>query len=33
MDEKAREEKIMQKQADDDESFMKFGVMRIDSDY
>ncbi|GKE37705.1 hypothetical protein Tco_1461110, partial [Tanacetum coccineum] len=33
MDEKAREEKIRQKQADDDEYFMKFGVMRIDSDY
>ncbi|GJT62989.1 hypothetical protein Tco_1006522 [Tanacetum coccineum] len=33
MDEKAREEKIMQKQADDDEYFMEFRVMRIDSDY
>ncbi|GKB47389.1 RNA-directed DNA polymerase, eukaryota [Tanacetum coccineum] len=32
MDEKARE-KIRQKQADDDEYFMEFGVMRIDSDY
>ncbi|GJR10536.1 hypothetical protein Tco_0793188 [Tanacetum coccineum] len=30
---KAREEKIRQKQADDDEYFMEFGVMRIDSDY
>ncbi|GKG41357.1 hypothetical protein Tco_0470569, partial [Tanacetum coccineum] len=33
MNEKAREEKIRQKQADDDEYFMKFEVMRIDSDY
>ncbi|GJY27128.1 hypothetical protein Tco_0401854 [Tanacetum coccineum] len=33
MDEKAREENIRQKQADDDEYFMEFGVMRIDSDY
>nr|GEV54604.1 hypothetical protein [Tanacetum cinerariifolium] len=34
MDEKAREEKIRQKQYDDDdEYFMEFGVMRIDSDY
>ncbi|GJX31343.1 hypothetical protein Tco_0241198 [Tanacetum coccineum] len=33
IDEKAREEKIRQKQADDDEYFMEFGVMRIDSDY
>ncbi|GJU93189.1 hypothetical protein Tco_1317945 [Tanacetum coccineum] len=33
MDEKAREDKIRQKQADDDEYFMEFGVMRIDSDY
>ncbi|GKC37255.1 hypothetical protein Tco_1049639 [Tanacetum coccineum] len=33
MDVKAREEKIRQKQADDDEFFMEFGVMRIDSDY
>ncbi|GJR58494.1 hypothetical protein Tco_1500656 [Tanacetum coccineum] len=32
MDENAREEKIRQKQADD-EYFMEFGVMRIDSDY
>nr|GFB68367.1 hypothetical protein [Tanacetum cinerariifolium] len=33
MDEKAREEKIRQKQANDDEYFTEFGVMRIDSDY
>ncbi|GJS89608.1 hypothetical protein Tco_0772244 [Tanacetum coccineum] len=33
MDKKAREEKIKQKQADDDEYFMEFWVMRIDSDY
>ncbi|GKD25692.1 hypothetical protein Tco_1231906 [Tanacetum coccineum] len=34
MDEKARDEKIRQKQADDDdEYFMEFEVMRIDSDY
>ncbi|GJW36862.1 hypothetical protein Tco_0059782 [Tanacetum coccineum] len=33
MYEKAREEKIRQKQADDDEFFLEFGVMRIDSDY
>ncbi|GJU31768.1 hypothetical protein Tco_1175357 [Tanacetum coccineum] len=33
MDEKAREEKIRQKQADDDEFFFVFGVVRIDSDY
>nr|GFA34732.1 hypothetical protein [Tanacetum cinerariifolium] len=33
MDEKAREENIKQKQADDDEYFMEFGVMRIGSDY
>ncbi|GJW02150.1 hypothetical protein Tco_1561006 [Tanacetum coccineum] len=33
MDAKAWEEKIRQKQADDDEFFMEFGVMRIDSDY
>ncbi|GJV34035.1 hypothetical protein Tco_1394435 [Tanacetum coccineum] len=33
MDEKAQEEKIRQKQADDDEYFMEFRVMRIDSDY
>ncbi|GKG35073.1 hypothetical protein Tco_0440227, partial [Tanacetum coccineum] len=29
MDEKAREENIRQKQADDDEYFMEFGVMRM----
>ncbi|GJW77013.1 hypothetical protein Tco_1479096 [Tanacetum coccineum] len=33
MDKKAREEKIRQKQADDDEFFMEFGVMRYDSEY
>ncbi|GJT54196.1 transposase, MuDR, MULE transposase domain protein [Tanacetum coccineum] len=33
MDEKAREKKIRQKQVDDDEYFMEFGVMRINSDY
>ncbi|GKE16577.1 hypothetical protein Tco_1424154 [Tanacetum coccineum] len=33
MNEKARGEKIMQKQVDDDEYFMEFEVMRIDSDY
>ncbi|GJR81421.1 transposase, MuDR, MULE transposase domain protein [Tanacetum coccineum] len=33
MDEKARGEKIRQKQANDDEYFMEFRVMRIDSDY
>nr|GEY39518.1 zinc finger, CCHC-type [Tanacetum cinerariifolium] len=33
MDEKAREEKIRQNQADDDEYFMEFRVIRIDSDY
>nr|GEU75316.1 hypothetical protein [Tanacetum cinerariifolium] len=33
MDEKALEGKIRQKQADDDEYFMEFVVMRIDSDY
>ncbi|GKD64928.1 hypothetical protein Tco_1307036 [Tanacetum coccineum] len=33
MDEKARKEKIRQKQADDDEFFSVFGVVRIDSDY
>nr|GEX40478.1 hypothetical protein [Tanacetum cinerariifolium] len=33
IDEKAREDKIRQKQADDDEYFMEFGMMRIDSDY
>ncbi|GKA27290.1 hypothetical protein Tco_0713458 [Tanacetum coccineum] len=33
MDEKAREEKIRQKQADDDEFFMEFGVVRYDSEY
>ncbi|GKC00854.1 hypothetical protein Tco_0986990 [Tanacetum coccineum] len=33
MDEKAREKKIRQKQADDDEFFLTFGRVRIDSDY
>ncbi|GJZ80434.1 transposase, MuDR, MULE transposase domain protein [Tanacetum coccineum] len=33
MDEKAREEKIRQKQADDDEFFMEFGVVKYDSEY
>ncbi|GJV35213.1 transposase, MuDR, MULE transposase domain protein [Tanacetum coccineum] len=33
MDAKAREEKIRQKQADDDEFFLEFGMLRIDSDY
>ncbi|GJQ97080.1 putative nucleotidyltransferase, ribonuclease H [Tanacetum coccineum] len=33
MNEKAREKKIRQKQVDDDEYFMEFRVMRIDSDY
>ncbi|GKB29709.1 hypothetical protein Tco_0869110 [Tanacetum coccineum] len=33
IDEKAREEKIRQKQVGDDEFFLEFGVMRIDSDY
>ncbi|GJX42539.1 hypothetical protein Tco_0257529 [Tanacetum coccineum] len=33
MDEKSREEKIRQKQADDDEFVFVFGVVRIDSDY
>ncbi|GJY93523.1 hypothetical protein Tco_0509305 [Tanacetum coccineum] len=33
MDAKAREEKIRQKQADDDEFFLEFGMMRIDSNY
>ncbi|GKB83793.1 hypothetical protein Tco_0950688 [Tanacetum coccineum] len=33
MDAKAREEKIRQKQADDDEFFLTFGRVRIDSDY
>nr|GEW27325.1 hypothetical protein [Tanacetum cinerariifolium] len=33
MDEKEREDNIRQKQADDDEYCMEFGVMRIDSDY
>ncbi|GKB74188.1 hypothetical protein Tco_0935600 [Tanacetum coccineum] len=31
MDKKARKEKIRQKQADDDEFFMEFGVVRYDS--
>ncbi|GKD37767.1 hypothetical protein Tco_1257974 [Tanacetum coccineum] len=30
---KAREEKIRQKEADDDEFFLEFGMVRIDSDY
>ncbi|GJT42146.1 hypothetical protein Tco_0942011 [Tanacetum coccineum] len=33
MDEKAREKKIRQKQADDEEFFLEFGVVRYDSDY
>ncbi|GJW83540.1 hypothetical protein Tco_0156685 [Tanacetum coccineum] len=33
MDEKAWEEKIRQKQADDDEFFLEFEVVRYDSDY
>ncbi|GKB20182.1 hypothetical protein Tco_0854105 [Tanacetum coccineum] len=33
VDEKALEEKIRQKQVYDDECFMEFGVMKIDSDY
>ncbi|GJV47737.1 hypothetical protein Tco_1437949 [Tanacetum coccineum] len=33
MDAKTREEKIRQKQADDDEFFLEFGMVRIDSDY
>nr|GFB79143.1 hypothetical protein [Tanacetum cinerariifolium] len=33
MDEKAREKKIRKKQAADDEFFLEFGVVRIDSDY
>nr|GEU48154.1 hypothetical protein [Tanacetum cinerariifolium] len=33
MDEKAREENIRQKQVDDDEFFLEFGMMRIDSNY
>ncbi|GJU11005.1 transposase, MuDR, MULE transposase domain protein [Tanacetum coccineum] len=33
MDAKAREEKIRQKQADDDEFFLEFGMVIIDSDY
>nr|GEW23057.1 hypothetical protein [Tanacetum cinerariifolium] len=33
MDEKTRKEKIRQKQADDDEFFMEFGVVRYDSEY
>ncbi|GJZ57602.1 hypothetical protein Tco_0613096 [Tanacetum coccineum] len=33
MDEKAREEKIRQKQADDHEFFLEFGVVRYDSEY
>ncbi|GJU57419.1 hypothetical protein Tco_1235185 [Tanacetum coccineum] len=33
MDEKAREEKIRQKQVDDDEFFFEFGVVRYDLEY
>ncbi|GJV47093.1 hypothetical protein Tco_1437305 [Tanacetum coccineum] len=33
MDEKAHEEKIRQKQAEDDEFFLEFGVVRYDSEY
>nr|GEU64204.1 reverse transcriptase domain-containing protein [Tanacetum cinerariifolium] len=33
MDEKAKEEKIRQKQADDDDFFLKFRMVKIDSDY
>ncbi|GJW02577.1 hypothetical protein Tco_1561433 [Tanacetum coccineum] len=33
IDAKAREEKIRQKQADDDEFFLEFGMLIIDSDY
>ncbi|GJY68382.1 hypothetical protein Tco_0471364 [Tanacetum coccineum] len=33
MDGKAREENIRQKQADDNEFFMEFGVVRYDSEY
>ncbi|GJU08978.1 hypothetical protein Tco_1125408 [Tanacetum coccineum] len=33
MDEKAREEKIRQKQADDGEFFLEFGMVRYDSEY
>ncbi|GKA81089.1 hypothetical protein Tco_0787781 [Tanacetum coccineum] len=33
MDAKAREEKIRQKQVDDDEFFLTFGRVRIDSHY
>ncbi|GJR82108.1 hypothetical protein Tco_0152893 [Tanacetum coccineum] len=33
MDKKAREVKIRQKQADDDEFFMEFEVVRYDSEY
>ncbi|GKA75087.1 hypothetical protein Tco_0781465 [Tanacetum coccineum] len=33
IDEKAREKKIRQKQADDDEFFMEFGMVRYDSEY
>nr|GEV97477.1 RNA-directed DNA polymerase, eukaryota [Tanacetum cinerariifolium] len=33
MDEKTREERIKQKQADDHEFFLEFGVVRYDSDY
>nr|GEY36769.1 hypothetical protein [Tanacetum cinerariifolium] len=33
MDVKARDEKIRQKQADEDEFFLKFEVVRYDSEY
>ncbi|GKE49324.1 hypothetical protein Tco_1480582 [Tanacetum coccineum] len=33
MDEKAREKKIKQKQAEDDEFFLEFGAVRYDSEY
>ncbi|GJU37054.1 transposase, MuDR, MULE transposase domain protein [Tanacetum coccineum] len=33
MDEKAQKKKIRQKQADDEEFFLEFGVVRYDSDY
>ncbi|GJT04717.1 hypothetical protein Tco_0839179 [Tanacetum coccineum] len=32
-DEKEREEKIWQKQADDEEFFLEFGVVKYDSEY
>nr|GEV81280.1 hypothetical protein [Tanacetum cinerariifolium] len=33
MDEKVREKKSKQNQADDEEFFLEFGVVRYDSDY